>query len=55
VKSNWQHQKDATRTDKKNLLPDEHVIEEEKHKLDDKDESKKKQALEKHPRDSEQK
>jgi len=54
VKSNWQHQKDATRTDKKNLLPDEHVIEEEKHKLDG-DEAPKKQALEKHPNGSEQK
>jgi hypothetical protein len=55
LKSNWQHQKDALRTDKKNLLPDEHVTEEEKHKLDDRDETAKQQALQKHPKDSEQK
>lgn len=36
------------------LLPDEHVIEEEKQKLDDKGEKGKQQALRKHPKDSEQ-
>ena len=54
LKTNWQHQKDAMATDKKNLLPDEHVIEEEKQKLDDTVEKGKQQALRKHPRDSEQ-
>ena len=54
MKSNWQHQKDAITTDKKNLLPDEHVIEQEKKKLDDKNDTGKQQALRKHPKDSEQ-
>lgn len=55
MKSSWQHQKEAPRTDKKNLSPDEHVIEEEKHKLDHRDDTEKEQALQKHPEDSERK
>ena len=30
MKSNWQHQKDAVTTDKKNLTDDEHIHEQDK-------------------------
>jgi len=52
MKSNWQHQKDAS-IDQKNRRLDEHGTEDEKQKLHDQDDEGKQQALRKHTKDSE--
>lgn len=54
MKPNWQHQKEAITTDQANRNVGERETEREKQKLETEDLDPRQQALEKHPKDSEQ-
>jgi hypothetical protein len=54
MKSNGQHQKEAITTDQANRPVGDRETEREKQKLERKDADPRQQALEKHPKDSEQ-
>jgi hypothetical protein len=53
MKTNSQHQKQATTTDQRNRHLDEHETEIEKQKLQEDQSPGKQEALRKHPKDSE--